>query len=161
MRSIDNTYNAAELREFDKRVAKSLGGEAYVYLVDPKIDGVAASLTYEQGRLTCAAMRGDGATGDDISHNVRTIRSIPLSLDGKDVPDVLDVRGEIYWPVKEFIAHNEKRIAAGDVPFANPRNATAGTLKQLDPKNVVGRGLQFISHGVGWSNPSRSRPPAS
>lgn len=153
MRSIDNTYNEQELRDFDRRVAKGLDGETYAYLVDPKIDGVAVSLTYENGALTCAATRGDGTTGDDITHNARTIRSIPLGLRGKGVPEILDVRGEIYWPIREFTAYNEQRVAAGDEPFANPRNATAGTLKQLDPKNVAGRGLQFIAHGVGRCEP--------
>ncbi len=153
MLSIDNTYNEKELREFDKRVAKALGDEPYEYLVDPKIDGVAVSLTYEKGRLVTAATRGNGAIGDDVTNNVRTIRSIPLKLRGSDAADLLDVRGEIYWPIKEFNAYNKKRIAAGDEPFANPRNATAGTLKQLDPAKVAGRGLRFIAHGVGRCEP--------
>jgi DNA ligase (NAD+) len=153
MRSIDNTYSAEELREFDRRVAKGLGGDKYHYVVDPKIDGVAVSLTYQGGVLQQAATRGDGNTGDDITHNIRTIRSVPLRLKGSDVPEIIDIRGEVYWPTKEFIAYNEKRIAAGDEPFANPRNATAGTLKQLDPRNVAGRGLQFTAHGIGRCEP--------
>jgi len=152
MLSVDNTYNEQELRDFDARVAKGLGGESYEYVVDPKIDGVAVSLRYEAGRLVLAATRGDGTTGDDITHNVRTIRAIPLVLRG-DVPDVLEVRGEIFWPVSDFNAYNKQRESAGEQTFANPRNATAGTLKQLDP-NVVGRRkLSFIAHGFGRIEP--------
>lgn len=153
MLSIDNTYDEAALREFDERVRKGLGGDAYRYVVDPKVDGVAVSLRYEGAVLTLAATRGDGATGDDITHNARTIRSIPLKLTGRDVPDVLDVRGEIVWPTAEFRAFNVEREKAGEPTFANPRNATAGTLKQLDPRNVAGRGLQFVAHGFGRIDP--------
>jgi len=156
MLSIDNTYDEAALREFDERVRKGLGGDAYRYVVDPKVDGVAVSLRYEGGVLTLAATRGDGATGDDITHNARTIRSIPLKLTGRDVPDVLDVRGEIVWPTAEFRAFNAEREKAGEATFANPRNATAGTLKQLDPRNVAGRGLQFVAHGFGRIDPLTS-----
>ncbi len=153
MLSIDNTYDADQLREFDERVARGLGGEPYEYLVDPKIDGVAVSLRYERGVLTLAATRGDGTTGDDITHNARTIRAIPLKLIGRDVPDVLEVRGEIVWPKESFRAFNEKLAAEGKPTFANPRNATAGTLKQLDPRNVAGRGLIFVAHGFGVIEP--------
>ena len=153
MLSIDNTYNEQQLREFDRRVATGLGGESYQYLVDPKVDGVAVSLHYEHGSLTLAVTRGDGDTGDDITQNVRTLRSVALRLAGKDVPKLLDVRGEIYWPRKAFDQHNKKRESAGEPAFANPRNATTGTLKQLDPKNVAGRGLAFIAHGVGAIEP--------
>jgi DNA ligase (NAD+) len=153
MLSIDNTYSEAELREFDDRVKKNLGDESYRYVVDPKIDGVAASLRYENGFLIQAATRGDGRVGDDITHNVRTIRSVPLKLSGKDVPAVLEVRGEIYWPRKDFDAFNKKREQAGEPTFANPRNATSGTLKQLDPAKLAGRGLAFIAHGFGEMDP--------
>ncbi|MGD2108453.1 MAG: NAD-dependent DNA ligase LigA, partial [Phycisphaerae bacterium] len=153
MLSVDNTYDDAQLREFDKRVAKGLGGEAYRYVVDPKIDGVAVSLRYEGGVLALAATRGDGTTGDDITHNVRTIRSVPLRLFGRDAPDVLEVRGEIVWPTKGFMAFNADREANGQPTFANPRNATAGTLKQLDPKKIAGRGLTFVAHGSGVIEP--------
>lgn len=153
MMSVDNTYNPDQLREFDERVRKGLGGEAYRYLVDPKIDGVAVSLLYEDGMLVAAVTRGDGRTGDDITHNVRTIRSAPLRLSGKGVPNVLDVRGEIVWPTEDFQQFNEKLEREGREPFANPRNAAAGTLKQLDPKSVAGRGLQFIAHGFGRVEP--------
>ncbi len=153
MMSVDNTYNPDQLREFDERVRKGLGGEAYRYVVDPKIDGVAVSLVYEGGLLRQAITRGDGKTGDDITHNVRTIRSVPLRLCGDDVPDLLEVRGEIVWPTEPFRAFNAKLEAEGKEPFANPRNATAGTLKQLDPCNVADRGLTFVAHGVGRVEP--------
>lgn len=149
MMSIDNTYNEAQLREWDARVAKGLDGAAYEYLVDPKIDGVSASLRYENGRLVLAATRGDGRVGDDITANVKTIRSVPLSLHGKGWPAVLDVRGEVYWPRDAFDKHNAKREKAGEEPFANPRNATTGTLKSLDSKAVADRGLAFMAHGFG------------
>ncbi len=98
-----------------------------------------------------------GAQGDDITHNARTIKAIPLILEGKDVPDVLEVRGEIYWPKKEFNAYNARRAAAGLELFANPRNATAGTLKQLDPKIAAGRGLSFAAHGIGEVSPLEAK----
>ena len=153
MLSVDNTYDEQQLREFDGRVAKGLSSESYAYLVDPKIDGVAVSLLYEDGLLTLAATRGDGTTGDDITQNVRTIRSIPLKLLGSDLPRILEVRGEIVWPVEDFRAFNLKRERAGETKFANPRNATTGTLKQLDPRNLVGRGLMFVAHGFGRIEP--------
>ena len=153
MLSVDNTYDEAQLREFDQRVAKGLGGEAYRYFVDPKIDGVAVSLLYEDGRFSLAATRGDGTTGDDITQNVRTISSVPLRLLGDDFPRVLEVRGEIVWPTEDFQRFNAQRKAAGEPTFANPRNATTGSLKQLDSRNIVGRGLQFVAHGLGRVEP--------
>ncbi|MCH8253625.1 MAG: NAD-dependent DNA ligase LigA, partial [Planctomycetes bacterium] len=153
MRSVDNTYDERQLREFDARVAKGLGQSPYRYIVDPKIDGVAVSLRYEDGVLAVAATRGDGVTGDDITHNVRTIRSVPLRLSGEGLPRVLEVRGEIVWPTADFHRFNEARDAAGEARFANPRNATSGTLKQLDPRNVAGRGLMFVAHGFGRIEP--------
>ncbi len=150
MLSIDNTYNADGLRAFDDRVRKGLGAAAeFHYLVDPKIDGVAVSLRYEGGLLTLAATRGDGKRGDDITANAETIRAIPLQLEGPQIPNVLEVRGEIYWPLKSFTQYNCKRAELGQQQFANPRNATAGTLKQLDPKVAAERGLAFIAHGLG------------
>ncbi len=171
MLSIDNTYNEAELREFDERVRKGLGGDEYQYVIDPKIDGVAIALRYEAGKLVLAATRGDGTTGDDITQNARTIRAVPLRLKpaakpdadadaplfGKPaagaVPEVLEVRGEVFWPVKAFEAFNARRAAAGEPLFANPRNATAGTLKQLDPRMVGERKLSFMAHGFGEIHP--------
>ncbi|MFN0135833.1 MAG: NAD-dependent DNA ligase LigA, partial [Phycisphaerae bacterium] len=153
MLSIDNTYNADEVRAFDVRVRKAVEGRSFDYVADPKIDGVAVAIRYERGRLAQAATRGDGETGDDITQNVRTIRSVPLALTGGDVPATLEVRGEVYWPRAAFDATNRKREAAGLETFRNPRNATAGTLKQLDPRNVAGRGLAFCAHGFGLIEP--------
>ncbi len=159
MLSIDNTYSLEELREFDDRVAKALGAEKYRYRAEPKIDGVAASVRYENGVLVLVATRGDGHTGDDVTSNGRTIKSIPLRLmegpagEGPQVPSVLEVRGEIYWPKDAFAAFNAKRAAAGEETFANPRNGAAGTLKQLDPRLVAQRGLAFIAHGFGVVEP--------
>ena len=149
MLSIDNTYNADEVREFDTRVRKAVGDAKFHYLADPKIDGVACSLRYESGRLVRAVTRGDGLTGDDVTANVRTIRSVPLELVGDGVPEVLEIRGEVYWPLADFDACNVRREAAGDDKFANPRNGCAGTLKQLNPSVAADRKLAFLAHGLG------------
>lgn len=155
MLSIDNTYDEAELREWHARVLRGLGGEGGLFageppwlVCDPKIDGVAVSVRWEKGSLALALTRGDGARGDDITHNARTIRSIPLRLEG-DAPGVLEARGEIYMPLDEFERINTQREADELDPFMNPRNATAGTLKQLDPKAVAQRRLAFVAHGRG------------
>jgi DNA ligase (NAD+) len=154
MMSIDNTYSEEEIRAFDQRVKKGLAGEKYTYVAEPKVDGVAVSLRYENSRLIVAATRGDGQRGDDITANVRTIRSIPLRLrDGKNVPEVLEVRGEIYMENAVFQAINKQQEEAGKETFANPRNFTAGTLKQLDPKVTAARKLRFIAHGLGQVEP--------
>ncbi|MDP6045900.1 MAG: NAD-dependent DNA ligase LigA [Phycisphaerae bacterium] len=152
MLSIDNTYNADEVRKFDTRVREAVGEANFHYLADPKIDGVACSLRYEAGRLVRAVTRGDGLTGDDVTANVRTIRSVPLVLNGgdaEDIPDVLEVRGEVYWPRSAFDACNARREAAGQDKFANPRNGCAGTLKQLEPSVAAERKLAFLAHGLG------------
>ena len=153
MLSIDNTYSADELREWDDRVRKEAGEARYV--LEPKVDGVAVSLRYERGTLTLAASRGDGRVGDDITHNARTVGGVPLRLSADDPPAVLEVRGEIYMPSAEFQKLNQEAQRVADENekeaqlFANPRNATAGTLKQLDPKIAAGRGLRFVAHGLG------------
>ena len=158
MLSIDNTYSAEAVGEFDARVRRGLGEAPFHYLADPKVDGVAVSLRYEAGRLALAATRGDGRRGDDITANARTIRSIPLRLTGEVPPDVLEIRGEIYWPLSAFSACNARRAAEGLDTFANPRNGAAGTLKQLDPRVVAERGLAFIAHGLGeMSSPIAER----
>ena len=151
MLSIDNTYNADELREWDDRVRRGLGGESatYRYVLEPKVDGVAASLRYEDGRLVLGATRGDGRRGDDVTHNVRTIKSVPLVLRTDSPPKVLEVRGEIYMPNSVFQRLNKEREAAEEDLLANPRNATTGTLKQLDPKVAASRSLRFVAHGLG------------
>lgn len=154
MYSIDNTYDRGELFAWHSRVVKGLGlaDDKVAYLAEPKIDGVAISLRYEDGLLALAVTRGDGIRGDDVTQNVRTIRAIPLRLDTKKVrpvPEVVEVRGEIFMPSSEFARINEQRSEAGLERFANPRNATAGTLKQLDSRAVAERRLDFIAHGWG------------
>ena len=155
MLSIDDVFELkdaevpeAELIDFYRRLQKNLGREAVAVTVEPKIDGVAVSLVYRDGALSYAATRGDGTTGDDITNNVRTIRSIPLSLTG-NFPPLLEVRGEIYMPNEAFAAMNAERDEAGLPTFVNPRNASAGALKQLDPKLVAKRPLAFLAHGLG------------
>lgn len=147
MLSIDNTYSASDLREFDRRVRKLLGGASPEYVVELKIDGVAMSLTYEQGRLTVGATRGDGEQGDDVTHNLRTIAEIPLRLPEK--PALLEVRGEVYMNRADLAHINRQRAEQGLEPYANPRNLTAGSLKLLDPKQCAQRRLRFFAYGVG------------
>jgi DNA ligase (NAD+) len=149
MLSIDNTYNYDEIREWHARVLKGLtSGEKVRFAVELKVDGVAVSLRYEEGKLVIGATRGDGERGDDVTANLRTVRGIPLALEGSP-PSVLEVRGEVYMTNSELVRLNELRRAAEETPFANPRNATAGSLKLLDPKLCGKRRLQFISHGLG------------
>jgi len=151
MLSIDNTYNADELRAFDERVAKGLGSREYDYVVELKIDGVASSLRYERGRLVTGATRGDGRVGDDVTANIRTIKAVPLVLmaDKIKIPDVLEVRGEVYMPTKAFVELNKQRQKADETLFANPRNATAGSLKLLDSKIAAQRNLSFFAYATG------------
>jgi len=152
MMSLDNTYNFDELREFDKRVHKLLPGEKAEYVVEPKVDGVSISLRYEKGLFVLGTTRGDGTTGDDITANLKTIRSIPLLLNmDKTVPDFLEVRGEAYMTIEGFGNLNEERLDKGEEPFANPRNATAGSLKQLDPQVVTKRPLGAVFYAIGTS----------
>jgi DNA ligase (NAD+) len=150
MLSMDNTYNADDLRAFDERVAKGLGSRNYDYVVELKIDGLAISLRYEKGVLITAATRGDGEVGDDVTANVRTIKAVPLMLlcDGR-IPDILEIRGEVYMPTKSFVQLNKSRIDAGEQAFANPRNAAAGSLKLLDPKITTSRNLSFFAYAAG------------
>ena len=147
MLSMDNTYNADELKAFDERVAKGLGSKDYNYVVELKIDGVAISLRYEKGRLVTTATRGDGEVGDDVTANVRTIKAVPLMLlGGRNIPDVLEVRGEVYMPTAAFIQLNRLREESGELAFANPRNATAGSLKLLDARTTAGRNLSCFAY---------------
>ena len=147
MTSLDNTYSQAELRQFVERVQRLLPRETLDWIVEPKVDGVAINLRYEHGRFTVGATRGDGVTGDDITTNLRTIRSIPMSL--SDAPEVMEVRGEVYMPSAGFKKLNTERVAGGEEPFANPRNASAGSLKQLDPRIVAKRPLTMVVYGLG------------
>ena len=153
MLSLDNVFSAEELREFHRRVKDKLEleGEAanLDYAAEPKLDGAAVSLLFEEGRLVRAATRGDGTTGEDITHNVRTIESVPLRLLGKGYPAVLEVRGEVFMPRAGFEAYNEKARAAGEKTFVNPRNAAAGSLRQLDPKLTAERPLDMYVYSVG------------
>jgi DNA ligase (NAD+) len=146
---MDNTYNAEELRALDERVGKQLENSDYEYVVEPKIDGLAISLRYEEGRLVTAATRGDGEVGDDVTANVRTIKAVPLVLLGEDVPGVLEVRGEVYMPTSSFAELNRLRAEAGEASFANPRNAAAGSLKLLDARITAGRNLSFFAYATG------------
>lgn len=147
MLSIDDVFAEEEIADFFARLQKNLGLEAIPLTVEPKIDGVACSLVYRNGALEYALTRGDGTRGDDITQNVRTIHAIPLSLEG--APPLLEVRGEIFMPSEGFAKLNEQRDEEGLPTFANPRNATAGTLKSLDSKVVASRPLAFLAHGLG------------
>ena len=150
MMSIDNTYSPEEVRKFEDRLRRLLAeGEKVAYVVEPKIDGVAISLRYEAGRLVRGITRGDGRSGDDVTHNIRTLRDVPLKLDADRPPAVLLVRGEVYLPRSAFAAINRRRETDGESLFANPRNAAAGSLKQLDPQITDRRGLRFFAYSVG------------
>lgn len=147
MMSIDNTYSADELKEFDRRIRKLLGGEAVTYVVELKIDGVAMSLTYENGEFTVGATRGDGEQGDDVTHNLKTIRSVPWTLPEK-IP-LFEARGEVYMNREDLAKLNRERIANELEPFANPRNSAAGALKMLDPRESAKRKLRLFTYGIG------------
>lgn len=148
MQSLDNTYSSDELREFLSRVSKATGGLFVRFTIEPKVDGVAIALLYENGQLVRAATRGDGTTGDDVTQNIRTISNIPKSLGG-ECPDQVEIRGEIYMPKAVFAKLNSERDEQGLPAFANPRNAAAGSLKQLDPSIMASRGLAGIFYGFG------------
>ena len=151
--SLGNAFSADELRAFDERVRNGLpAGSSVEYVMEPKIDGLACSLVYENGKLVRAATRGDGVVGENVTANVRTIRAIPLTLivpEGEEVPELLDVRGEVYMPRHEFMRLNEERAEKGEAEFANPRNAAAGSLRQLDPQVTAKRSLSFFAYNVG------------
>ncbi len=149
MLSIDNTYSSEELREFDRRVKKLLGGATVTYVVELKIDGVAISLTYEDGLFTVGATRGDGEQGDDVTHNLKTIRELPLRLDTDEPPPLVEARGEVYMNRDDLAKLNRERIAQDLEPFANPRNSTAGSLKLLDPRLCAKRHLRLFTYSVG------------
>ncbi|WP_333761309.1 NAD-dependent DNA ligase LigA [Streptomyces sp. IBSBF 2390] len=149
MLSLDNTFNDDELAAWADRIARELGEQEYHFLCELKVDGLAVNLTYENGRLTRAATRGDGRTGEDITPNVRTITEIPDRLAGDEVPALVEIRGEVYFPMERFLELNERLVAAGDKPFANPRNAAAGSLRQKDPRVTATRPLHMVVHGIG------------
>ena len=151
--SLGNVFSPEEVRDFARKVHSGLPeGTKVEYVVEPKIDGLACSLIYEKGRFVRAATRGDGTVGEDVTNNVRTIRSIPLTLQlapGERAPELLDVRGEVYMPRRAFMRLNTERIAAGEAEFANPRNAAAGSLRQLNPQITEKRSLSFFAYAVG------------
>ncbi len=153
MLSLDNAFTEGELRDFHRRVMDRLeledGGDAFPYSAEPKLDGAAVSLLFEEGRLVRGATRGDGTTGEDITHNVRTIEAVPLKLRGGNFPRLLEVRGEVFMPKAGFEAYNLKAREAGQKTFVNPRNAAAGSLRQLDPRLTAARPLDVYFYSVG------------
>jgi len=149
MLSIDNTYSIEELKKYGDRVAKLLPGEPVDWVVELKVDGVAVSLIYENGLLVRGATRGDGRVGDDITHNVRTIKDVPLRLLGRQVPPVLEVRGEVYMTNSDLVLFNEKQKEKGKPPAPNTRNLAAGSIRQLDPRICAERRLRFFCHSAG------------
>lgn len=159
MLSLDNAFTEEDLVAFDRRVRERLDDvESVEYAAEPKLDGLAVSFRYESGRLVQAATRGDGTRGEDVTHNVRTIKAVPVKLRG-DAPELLEVRGEVLMTLVGFKAMNEKALAAGEKVFVNPRNAAAGSLRQLDPRLTASRPLDVFFHGVGeaqgWKLPAK------
>ncbi|ADI06698.1 NAD-dependent DNA ligase LigA [Streptomyces bingchenggensis BCW-1] len=149
MLSLDNAFDGEELAAWAERIVRELGDSGYHFLCELKVDGLAVNLTYERGRLTRAATRGDGRTGEDITPNVRTISVIPDRLKGDRIPELVEVRGEVYFPGARFEELNARLVEAGKPPFANPRNAAAGSLRQKDPKVTASRPLRMVVHGIG------------
>lgn len=156
MQSLDNTYNEEEYRAFHQRLVKQLGRDNVAYVVEPKVDGLAVSITYQKGKLVRAVTRGNGEEGDDITVNARTIRTLPVELKASKkhpAPDIIEIRGEIYLTIPEFQRINEEREEAGEPIYANPRNLAAGTIKQLDPREVARRKLEIVLYGIGYCEP--------
>jgi DNA ligase (NAD+) len=150
MLSLDNAFSEEDVRDFDRRVRERLGQEAPVhYSAEPKLDGLAISARYENGMFVQGATRGDGETGEDITHNLRTIKALPMRLRGERPPPVLEVRGEVFMPLAGFERFNAEAIARGEKGFVNPRNAAAGSLRQLDPKMTAARPLDLFIYGLG------------
>jgi len=161
MMSLDNTYSEQELREFVARLERELEREKLPFVVEPKIDGLAVSVTYEKGRLVRAVTRGNGIEGDDITANALTIRSLPRTLkpdNGAPIPDLIEIRGEVYLTLEEFERINRQREEAGEALYANPRNLAAGTIKQLDPREVAQRRLEIVLYGRGAVEPASALP---
>jgi DNA ligase (NAD+) len=149
MVSLDNTYSFEELKAWQERILKGSGQEKIEYVVELKIDGVSLNLAYKNGKLVTGATRGDGQTGEDVTANIKTIRAIPLVLLGRNIPDFIEIRGEVYMEKKYFAALNKEREKMDEVIFANPRNAASGTLKLLDTREVAKRRLNFFAHSLG------------
>lgn len=157
MLSIDNTYSLDELRKYGQRVQKLLPGEAIEWVVELKIDGVAVSVTYENGVLVRGATRGNGRLGDDVTHNIRTLADVPLRLSGRHFPRLLEVRGEVYMTNPDLVRLNEAQAKLGKEPFANTRNVAAGTIRMLDPRICAARRLRMYCHGIGETDGVRAR----
>jgi DNA ligase (NAD+) len=154
MLSLENAFDVGELEAFHRRVVDRLGAEGIVaedveYVAEPKLDGAAVNLRYEEGRLVLAATRGDGTVGEDITHNVRTISAVPLKLRGSSPPRIMEIRGEVFMPRRAFVEFNERAASRGEKTFVNPRNAAAGSLRQLDPRLTADRPLDIFFYGVG------------
>ena len=149
MLSLGNAFSDQDMSDFDKRIREGVESDDIEYAAEPKLDGLAISLLYEGGLLVRAATRGDGRTGEDVTLNIRTIDAIPLKLRGKDYPAVIEIRGEVVMPKAGFEKLNRQQLAKGEKPFVNPRNAAAGSLRQLDPKITATRPLSFYSYGIG------------
>ena len=149
MLSLDNAFSEQDIVDFDRRARERLDVERIVYSAEPKLDGLAVTLRYEKGRLVQAATRGDGMRGEDVTVNVRAIRSVPIQLRGKRLPAVLEARGEVFMTRRSFDALNERASERGEKTFANPRNAAAGSLRQLDPSITAARSLDLFFYGVG------------
>lgn len=149
MLSLDNAFDDEELAAWADRVGKEVGTTDHHFLCELKVDGLAVNLTYEDGKLTRAATRGDGRTGEDITPNVRTIADIPVRLKGDKIPALVEIRGEVFFPMEKFEELNARLVEAGDKPFANPRNAAAGSLRQKDPRVTATRPLHMVVHGIG------------
>ncbi len=148
MLSLNNAFSPEEVAAFDRRCREGLQRDVITYACEPKFDGLAVSLRYEQGVFVQGATRGDGFTGEDVTHNLRTVKNIPLRLAGKDLPELLEVRGEVLMLRRDFARLNERQRAAGEKEFVNPRNAAAGSLRQLDPKITAQRPLRFFAYGI-------------
>lgn len=157
MLSLENVFSTEELSEFNRRVRDGLGTKKdIIYAVEPKLDGVAVSLVYEKGRLQRAITRGDGRVGEEVTLQVKTINSIPLILSGNKYPELMELRGEIFFPLNEFAKFNEHALINNEKTFANPRNAAAGSLRQLDPKITAKRALRFYFHSIGnWQGAAK------
>jgi DNA ligase (NAD+) len=157
MLSIDNTYSIGELREFGRRTEKLLAGEPAEWVVELKVDGVAVAIIYEHGRLVRALTRGNGLVGDDITHNIRTVADVPLRLSGRNLPAVLEVRGEVYMTNSDLVVLNESQRRKGEPLYANTRNVTAGSVRMLDPRICAARRLRVFCHGVGYCEGIRAQ----
>ena len=150
MLSLDNAFSHDEVREFEQRIQRFLkSDEPITYTVEPKYDGFAIELSYNNGILEKASTRGDGYVGEDVTRNIRTINAVPLKIEGDDIPDEIDIRGEVYMDIKDFEKLNREREKAGEPAFANPRNAAAGSVRQLDSSIMAKRKFHLACYGVG------------